>query len=124
MALVHHELCFGCGGANLFGVMLELERSGPDALAGRCFIKQDHQGPEPGTAHEGVIAAALSDAIALACGHDARVTGIQVRFVAGAPVGGFLDIEAHARPPRASASAEGRAVASASATVAARAPRG
>jgi acyl-coenzyme A thioesterase PaaI-like protein len=120
MALVHHELCFGCGRTNLFGVLLELERTGPDSLAGRCFIKQDHQGPEPGRAHEGVIAAALSDAIALACGPDARVTGIQVEFVAGAPVGAFLEIEAHARPPRAGASSEGRTVARASATVAQR----
>ena len=118
MSLVHHELCFGCGRTNLFGVMLELERTGPDSIAGRCFIKQDHQGSEPGTAHEGVIAAALSDAIALACGPDARVAGIQLQFSASVPVGAFLEIEAHAHPPRASASSEGRAVARASATVA------
>ena len=120
MPLVHHELCFGCGRTNLFGVMLELVRTGPDSLAGRCFIKQDHQGPEPGTAHEGVIAAALSDAIALACGPEDRVAEIRVQFLAGAPVGAFLEIEAYARPPKAAASSEGRAVAHASATLAPR----
>ncbi len=26
MTLVHHELCFGCGRANLFGLHLDLER--------------------------------------------------------------------------------------------------
>jgi hypothetical protein len=25
MALVHHDLCFGCGQTNLFGLLLEVE---------------------------------------------------------------------------------------------------
>jgi hypothetical protein len=117
--LVHHELCFGCGRTNLFGLQLELERSGPDAVTGRCFIKQDHQGPAPGSAHEGVITAALSDAICLAGGPETRLSGIHVEFVAPIPVGAFLDIEAHARPASATATSEGRTVARASATIAA-----
>ena len=68
MALVHHDLCFGCGQTNLFGLLLEVERVDPDRVAGRCFIKQDHQGPDRTAAHQGVIAAALCEAMALACG--------------------------------------------------------
>jgi acyl-coenzyme A thioesterase PaaI-like protein len=109
--LVHHELCFGCGRTNLFGLLLELESTGPGAVAGRCFIKQDHQGAEAGTAHDGVITAALSDAIALARGPKARMAGIEVQFLGRVPVGSFLDIEARANPPSASAGVDGRTVA-------------
>ncbi len=94
MALVHHEFCFGCGRVNLFGLLLDLEPTGPDAVAGRCFVKQDHQGADRGSAHEGVIAAALLDAMALACGPDARVNSVEISVSAPAPVGAFLEIEA------------------------------
>ena len=96
MPLVHHELCFGCGRVNLFGLLMELEPSGPGAVAGRCFIKQDHQGAERGVAHDGVIAAALSEAMALACGREARAVELAVSLEAGAqaPVGGFVELEA------------------------------
>src|SRR5947199_932095 len=60
----HHDLCFGCGQANLFGLQLELERRPEGGVAGRFFVKQDHQGP-PGYAHGGVIAAALDEAMSL-----------------------------------------------------------
>jgi hypothetical protein len=113
----HHDLCFACGRTNLFGLLLELEPSGPGAVTGRCFIKQDHQGAEPGTAHEGVITAALSDAISLARGgRQARAKALEVELLASAPVGSFLDIEAVADPPAATASCEGRTVARARAT--------
>jgi acyl-coenzyme A thioesterase PaaI-like protein len=56
--IVHHELCFGCGQANLFGLQLELEPATGGGVEGRFFVKQDHQGP-PGYAHGGVLAAAL-----------------------------------------------------------------
>jgi hypothetical protein len=36
MPLVHHELCFGCGRANLFGLLLE---AGP-ATAGRLTARE------------------------------------------------------------------------------------
>ena len=42
----HHDLCFGCGLANVFGLHLELERTGGGGLSGRFFVKQDHQGPD------------------------------------------------------------------------------
>ena len=74
MALVHHDLCFGCGQTNLFGLLLEVERVGPDRVAGRCFIKQDHQGPDRTAANPGVIAAALCEAMALACARALTVT--------------------------------------------------
>jgi len=111
VALVHHELCFGCGRVNLFGLLLELEPVGPDAVAGRGFLKQDHQGADRGHAHEGVVAAALLDAMALACGPDARVTALEISYAEPAPVGTFLDIEARVERrdgPSADATASAR----------------
>ncbi len=46
--LVHHELCFGCGRTNLFGVLMEVTATGEGGVRGRAFVKQDHQGPERG----------------------------------------------------------------------------
>jgi acyl-coenzyme A thioesterase PaaI-like protein len=121
--LVHHELCFGCGRTNLFGLLLDVEQMNGLAVTGRCFIKQDHQGAEPGAAHEGVLAAALSEAMALACGTDARAERLEVRIEGLAPVGAFLDVEAwleetDGESTRAAASAEveGETVARASGT--------
>ncbi len=94
MPLVHHELCFACGRTNLFGLLLEVEETGPGAVAGRCFIKQDHQGADRGNAHEGVIAAALAEAMALACGLEARAVAFEVSLSDSAPVGAFLELEA------------------------------
>jgi hypothetical protein len=112
MALVHHELCFGCGRVNLFGLLLELEPTGADAVAGRGFLKQDHQGADRGYAHEGVVAAALLDAMALACGPDARITKFELEIGDRAPVGVFLEIEVRVERrdgPRADAAATARA---------------
>jgi acyl-coenzyme A thioesterase PaaI-like protein len=95
VALVHHELCFGCGRVNLFGLLLEVEPAGPDAVAGRGFIKQDHQGADRGHAHEGVVSAALLEAMALACGPDARPVSFEISLSEPVPVGAFLDVEAH-----------------------------
>jgi acyl-coenzyme A thioesterase PaaI-like protein len=92
--LVHHELCFGCGRVNLFGLLLELEPAGRDVVAGRCFIKQDHQGPDRGFAHPGLLATALGEAMALACGSEARAVSFETSLEAPAPVGSFLEIEA------------------------------
>jgi acyl-coenzyme A thioesterase PaaI-like protein len=121
MALVHPDLCFGCGQTNLFGLLLEVERVDADRVAGRCFIKQDHQGPERTAAHQGVIAAALCEAMALACDPRARAVALTVELTADdAPVGAFLDVEAAVgdRDGRtiaatATASSEGRPVAAA-----------
>jgi hypothetical protein len=88
--LVHHDLCFGCGQANLFGLQLELERAG-DRVEGRFFVKQDHQGP-PGYAHAGVLAAALEDALAHASGSwSGRLV---LELLDGAPVGSFVLVRA------------------------------
>ncbi len=117
MALVHHELCFGCGRTNLFGLLLEADRSDDGTVTARCFIKQDHQGSEPGQAHEGIIAAALTEAMALASGPEAWPSSIEVEFHDSVPVGTFLDIKASATSDgraRAEASSEGRRAASAS----------
>ncbi|HSC03716.1 MAG TPA: hypothetical protein VLC49_10360 [Solirubrobacteraceae bacterium] len=111
MALVHHEFCFGCGRVNLFGLLLEVDEVAPGAVAGRCFIKQDHQGPDRGNAHEGVVAAALIDAMAHACGPDARVSAFEIAYDGPAPVGEYLEIEARVEQrdgPSADATATAR----------------
>jgi hypothetical protein len=110
--LVHHELCFGCGQANLFGLQLELTRSG-DGVEGRFFVKQDHQGPD-GSAHPGVLAAALWEALSA----DGSPSGFTVSLLAPAPVGSFVLV--HVSGTEATASTEdGVVLARASASAAA-----
>jgi acyl-coenzyme A thioesterase PaaI-like protein len=96
--IFHHDLCFGCGQANLFGLQLELEPRPRGGVEGRFFVKQDHQGP-PGLAHGGVLAAALDEAMALLLNAERifAVTGrIEVDFIAPAPVGAFVTVRAQA----------------------------
>ncbi len=93
--MVHHDLCFGCGQANIFGLQIELEPVA-DGVVGRFFVKQDHQGP-PGVAHGGVIAAALDEAMALAVhaeGIGAWTRTLRVELSAPAAVGTFVRVEA------------------------------
>jgi acyl-coenzyme A thioesterase PaaI-like protein len=93
--ITHHELCFGCGLANLFGLQLELEAAG-DGVSGRFFVKQDHQGP-PGYAHGGVIATALDEAMALlvhAEGLHAVTRRLEVDLLGPVPVGSFAAVSA------------------------------
>jgi len=100
----HHELCFGCGQSNLFGLQIELERRREGGVEGRFFVKQDHQGP-PGFAHGGVIAAALDEAMALLLhgqGTYALTGRLEIELRAPAPVGSFVELEADVE------SAEGR----------------
>jgi uncharacterized protein (TIGR00369 family) len=92
----HHDLCFGCGQANLFGLQLEVEPSSDGGVSGRFFVKQDHQGP-PGYAHGGVIAAALDEAMALLLfgeGTFAVTGGLEIDLLAPAPVGAFVEVSA------------------------------
>jgi acyl-coenzyme A thioesterase PaaI-like protein len=96
LTVTHHELCFGCGLANLFGLQLEAEPSGERRLQGRFFIKQDHQGP-PGQAHGGMIATALDEAMALLVHHEgqhALTRRLEVDLLGPAPVGSFAHVEA------------------------------
>ena len=96
MTITHHELCFGCGLANLFGLQLEVEPDGERRVSGRFFVKQDHQGP-PGFAHGGILATALDEAMALLV-HDARVPALTRRLeldlLGPAPVGSFATVAA------------------------------
>jgi acyl-coenzyme A thioesterase PaaI-like protein len=118
MPLVHHELCFGCGRTNLFGLLAELDETAPHVVSGRCFIKQDHQGAERGFAHDGIVVAALSEAMAFACGPQSRVHQLRIEFSAPVPVGTYLELQADARGLRAGATAlvDGTVVARASGT--------
>jgi len=95
-SLAHHDLCFGCGQANLFGLQVELERVAGGGVEGRFFVKQDHQGP-PGYAHGGVIAAALDEAMALLLLAEDRLAltrRLEVDLLAPAPVGTFVHLAA------------------------------
>jgi acyl-coenzyme A thioesterase PaaI-like protein len=94
--IVHHDLCFGCGQANLFGLQLELEAAPAGGVEGRFFVKQDHQGP-PGYAHGGVLAAALDEAMALLLhgeGTFALTGRLEIDLLAPAPVGAFVQVSA------------------------------
>jgi acyl-coenzyme A thioesterase PaaI-like protein len=102
VTLTHHDLCFGCGRANVFGLQMELERRDDGSVEGRFFVKQDHQGP-PGFAHSGIIGAALEEAMALAA-MDEEPAPVSARFEcelrAPAPVGAFVRLEASVEPAR------------------------
>jgi acyl-coenzyme A thioesterase PaaI-like protein len=92
----HHDVCFGCGQANLFGLQLEIEQRPEGGVGGRFFVKQDHQGP-PGFAHGGVIAAALDEAMSLALhgqGTYALTRRLEIHLHAPAAVGSFVGLEA------------------------------
>ena len=125
MSVRHHELCFGCGQANLFGLQLELSRRPEGGVAGRFFVKQDHQGP-PGYAHGGVIATALDEAMSLLLHGQGTfaVTGrLEVELNTPAPVGSFVEVEADVEAVegrklllRATASGQGETLAAARAT--------
>jgi acyl-coenzyme A thioesterase PaaI-like protein len=95
VTLVHHELCFGCGRANLFGLLVELERPRQGLVTGRCFIKQDHQGVQPGITHDGLVATALSEAMSFACGMHMHATSFELTVEGRLPVGTYLELEAH-----------------------------
>ena len=95
MRLTHHDLCFGCGSANVFGLQIEMEPKGR-GVTGRFFVKQDHQGA-PGHAHPGVVAAALDEAMSLAAlaeGLDGRTTDLTLDLHGSAPLGTFVQLEA------------------------------
>jgi acyl-coenzyme A thioesterase PaaI-like protein len=94
--LFHHELCFGCGQANPFGLQLELARRPEGGVGGRFFVKQDHQGP-PGYAHGGVIATALDEAMSLLVhqrGQLALTARLELDLLAPAPVGAYVLLSA------------------------------
>ena len=121
----HHDLCFGCGQSNLFGLQLEVERRPEGGVAGRFFVKQDHQGP-PGYAHGGVLATALDEAMALLLhgqGKFALTGQLEVNLEAPAPVGTFVEVQADVERVEgrrlhlaASAASDGRTVATARGT--------
>jgi uncharacterized protein (TIGR00369 family) len=96
LSVRHHELCFGCGRQNLFGLQLELERTEDGGVAGRFFVKQDHQGP-PGVAHGGIVGTALDEAMALAVhaeGLLALTTRLEIALERQVAVGAFVDVSA------------------------------
>ena len=96
MTVTHHELCFGCGLANLFGLQMELEPQPDGALAGRFFLKQDHQGP-PGVGHGGIVGTALDEAMALLVHHagiHALTRRLELDLLGPAPIGSFGHVRA------------------------------
>jgi acyl-coenzyme A thioesterase PaaI-like protein len=123
--ITHHELCFGCGQANLFGLQLELEPRADGGVKGRFFVKQDHQGP-PGYAHGGIMATALDEAMSLLAHHVGEyplTARLEIDLRAPAPVGAFVELDAEVVSVegrrltlRATASNEGVVLAEAKAT--------
>ena len=96
LPLRHHDLCFGCGQANVFGLQLECEPDAEGGVEGRFFVKQDHQG-QPGYAHGGVMAAALDEVMALVLhseGTVAPTARLEIDLLAPAPVGAFVGVAA------------------------------
>jgi acyl-coenzyme A thioesterase PaaI-like protein len=91
----HHDLCFGCGLANPFGLQLELETGAGGELSGRFFVKQDHQGPD-GLAHVGVLTAALVEAMSLTVGDAPGLSSLslEVERREAAPVGAYVHVTA------------------------------
>ena len=132
MSVRHHDLCFGCGQANLFGLQLELEPAEDGGVAGRFFMKQDHQGP-PGVGHGGIVATALDEAMALAVHHEgipALTRRLEVELRAPARVGEFVLVEARIEErdgrrlvARATARSDGEVLAEASGEFTTVAPR-
>jgi hypothetical protein len=104
---VHHELCFGCGRTNLFGLLMEAQRAPDGSLSGRWFVKQDHQGPNRGKAHPGIVACALVEAVLLAAGDgfEHRQMSVELEPGAGLAVGSFCDVDAGVSTDGATATA-------------------
>lgn len=95
MPLSHHDLCFGCGAVNVFGLQIEMEAE-DGGVKGRFFVKQDHQGPS-GLAHPGVLSAALEETMALALraeGLDASLRHLELDLRGAAQVGTFVELSA------------------------------
>ena len=53
MALVHHDLCFGCGQTNLFGMLLEVERVDADREPAEPAIRSAKNCPQMRLASRG-----------------------------------------------------------------------
>jgi acyl-coenzyme A thioesterase PaaI-like protein len=96
MSVKHHDLCFGCGDANLFGLHLEAESSEGDGLAGRFHLRDEHVG-RSGFAHSGVISAVLFEAMALALhaeGTHAAAEHLEVDIESPVPVDSTVELRA------------------------------
>jgi hypothetical protein len=99
MTIIHHELCFGCGRTNLFGLLFEGSRAPDGTVLGRWFTKQDHQGPERGTAHPGLVATAMVEAMMLAGGEGLALRRLEFELApeAAVAVGSFCEVRARVR---------------------------
>ena len=97
MGLVHHDLCFGCGQANLFGLQMEVEPvENGRGVAGRFFLEA---GPPraAGVAHPGLMATALEEVASLALeaeGISADLESMEVTIESRVPVGSFVALAA------------------------------
>jgi acyl-coenzyme A thioesterase PaaI-like protein len=74
---------------------MEVEQTDEGLVRARGFVKQDHMGAVRGAAHEGILAAALSEAMAFAAGADMAVSSFEVELHGIVPVGAFIEVEAH-----------------------------
>lgn len=96
MPLTHHDRCFGCGDANGCGLHLRVEPQPEGGVAGAFTVTEAHEGA-PGSAHGGVVSAALDEVMSLLLqseGLDARTARIAVDLHMPAPVGSEVSLKA------------------------------
>jgi acyl-coenzyme A thioesterase PaaI-like protein len=96
----HHDLCFGCGIGNVFGLQLEATEPVDGELRGRFFVKQDLMGP-PGVMHGGLVATALDEVMSLLVvgSHgDWPTARLEVDLRAPVPLGVFVEAVARLGP--------------------------
>lgn len=94
MAVQHHELCFGCGNSNLFGLHIEADTSGEKGLAAEFVVRDEHTGAS-GYAHTGVLSGALYEVMALSLpaeGVHGRAEHVEVDFHESVPRGSVIEL--------------------------------
>ncbi|GAA3767381.1 PaaI family thioesterase [Streptomyces phyllanthi] len=92
----HYDQCFGCGGAQPHGLLLQARAGEGVSLTAEFTVQPAHQGA-PGLAHGGVLATALDETLGSLNWllRTIAVTGrLETDFVRPVPVGTVLHLEA------------------------------
>lgn len=111
--------CFACGPYNADGLHLRFEPTGDDGVSARITLPPRFQGWR-GTAHGGVVAMLLDEAMAYACGaagERGMTAAMQMRFRAPVPLGEPLTVTGAVRWKRRNVLAVESAVRDARGTV-------
>ncbi|MPY64872.1 PaaI family thioesterase [Streptomyces spongiae] len=92
----HYDQCFGCGGEQPHGLLLEARAGEGVSLTAEFTVQPAHQGA-PGLAHGGVLASALDETLGSLNWllRTIAVTGrLETDFVRPVPVGSVLHLQA------------------------------